>query len=257
MKLIPRISMITLSFCSGMVASPLLASEPESNKSTEHDADREQMQRTFAFTALVQLRLGEVVGRINEREIPLEHQQIIYEILSHTSESAIHQMRGETENKVYFKDTGEEVVFDKDGNRVENGYNDGSYNYAHYKDEPLLHFVMDISPWIMLGISETDPTDPKERIYAYMGDLEGGIFRAHEARPFEPLPESHQWDRVGQLPALGAFAKAIEQGGAEEIYDLFDQDEEISDEQIIRVLTKLNRGFDLVYGVETEEKDTP
>lgn len=246
--------MITLSFCTGLAASHLHAAEPETIKSSEPDPEREELQRTFAFTALVQLRLGEVVGRINDREIPLKHQQIIYEILSHTSESAIHRMRGETENRVFFKDTGEEVVFDKDGNRVANGYNDGTFNYAHYENEPLLHFVMDISPWIMLGISEEDPTDPKERIYAYMGDLEGGIVRAHESRPFTPLPDAHQWDKIGQLPALGTFVKAIELGGAEELYDLFEQDEEISDKQIVRVLTKLNRGFNLVYGVESEEE---
>lgn len=257
MKLIPHISIITFSLCAAIIASPVRAGEPESNKATEHDPEREQMQRTFAFTALVQLRLGEVVGRINDREIPLKHQQIIYEILSQTSESAIHQMRGENDNEVYFKASGEEVVFDKDGNRVSNGYNDGTFNYAFYEKEPLLHFTMDISPWIMMGISVDDPTDPKERIYAYMGDLEGGIIRAHEAMPFQPLPEAHQWDKVGQLPALGAFVRAIEQGGAEELYELFDQNEEISDEQIIRVLTRLNRGFDLVYGVQVEEQDTP
>jgi len=258
MKLIPHISIITFSLCAAIIASPVRAGEPESNKATEHDPEREQIQRTFAFTSLVQLRLGEVVGRINEREVPLKHQQIIYKILSHTSESAIHQMRGEHDKNVYINDdTGEEYVFDKNGDRVANGYNDGTFNYANFKDEPLLHFVMDISPWIMMGISEDDPTDPKERIYAYMGDLEGGIFRAHEARPFDPLPEAHQWEEVGQLPALGAFVKAVEQGGAEELYDLFEQDEEISADQIIRVLTKLNRGFDLVYSVEGEEQDTP
>jgi hypothetical protein len=231
--------------------------EPEADSTTETNPDREQLQRSFAFAAQVQLSLGEAVGRINEREVPLRHQQIIYEILRQTSESAIHQMRGEHENKVYYKESGEEVVFDKDGNRVSNGYNDGTFNYAFYKEEPLLHFTMDISPWIMMGISENDPTEVKERIYAYMGDLENGITRAHKAAPFNPLPESHQWEKLGQLQALGVFVKAIEAGSAEELYDLFDQDEEISVEQIIRVLTKLNRGFDLVYGVKVEEQDTP
>lgn len=251
--------MITLSFCAGLTVPHLHAAEPETIKSSVPDTEREEMQRTFAFSALVQLRLGEVVGRINDREIPLKHQQIIYKILSHTSESAIHRMRGEHDNTVYINaNSGEEYVFDKNGDRVSNGYNDGSYNYAHYEDEPLLHFVMDISPWIMLGLSEEDPTDPKERIYAYMGDLEGGIIRAHESRPFSPLPDTHQWDKIGQLPALGTFVKAIELGGAEEIYTLFDQDEDISDDQIIRVLTKLNRGFDLVYGVvSVDEQEKP
>lgn len=196
---------------------------------------------------MTELRLGESINRINDRDVPLEHQQIIYEILAKTSEVAIHQMRGEVENKVYLNKSGEEYVFDKDGNRVENGYNDGSFNYAYYEDEPLLHYIMDISPWIMLGNSEQDPTDTKERIYAFMGDLEGGIFRAHEAAPFEPLPASHQWKKMGQIQALAVFAKAIDEGDAGELFELFDQKEAIRDEQIIRVLTKLNLGFDRVY----------
>ena len=82
-----------------------------------------------------------------------------------------------------------------------------------------------------------------------MGDLENGIRRANAALPYKPLPEDHTWTEVGQLQALALLVKAIELGKAEEIYDLFKEGHTVTDKEIIRVLTKLNTGFDLLYNI--------
>lgn len=223
--------------------------EPPPSKTPEQLEERLEFQRMAAMGTSVQLKLMPQLARLDSHEIPLAHQQILFTILANTNEAAIHQMRGESENRVYINDDGREAVYDKDGELVQNGYNDGSYNYAHAKDEPLLHYILDTSPWLLWGMSEVDPTSIKERVYAYMGDLEGGIRRANALLPFEPLPDDHQWPEIGQMQSLAIFAKAIELGEAEELYTLFEPGHKITDEEIIRVLTKLNAGFDEVYSI--------
>ncbi len=205
------------------------------------------LRQSFSEAATKDLDLLPMIRKLHDQQIPLIHQQIIYTILANTQEAAIHQMRGQTDNKVYFHEDGREGVYDKDGNLVTDGFNDGTFNYANPITEPLLHFTMDISPWIQMGISETDPTSTIERIYAYMGDLEAGIVRAHESLPFEPLDENHRWSGTGQLQALAIFLKAIEAGDAQELFELFDSPTTPTDRQLISVLRKLNRGFNLVY----------
>ena len=80
-------------------------------------------------------------------------------------------MRGEEDNQVYTKDTGEEAVFDGKGNRVTNEWNKGSFNYGSY-DEPIDKFALDIWPWLILGNSRKDPTTFDERFYHYLWDLD-------------------------------------------------------------------------------------
>ncbi len=205
------------------------------------------LRQSFSEAATKDLDLLPMIRKLHNQEIPLAHQQIIYTILAHTNESAIHQMRGETDNRVFIHEDGREGVYDKDGNLVTNGYNDGTFNYANPKTEPLLHFTMDISPWIQLGISEEDPTSRIERIYAYMGDLEAGILRAHQSLPFEPLDENHRWSGTGQLQALAIFLKAIDAGNAQELFELFESKTPPTAPQLVSILRKLNRGFNHIY----------
>ncbi len=219
------------------------------NKTPEQLKERLKLQRTSAMSSSIQFKLMPTLSKLQSKAIPLTHQQIIYTILANTNESASHQMRGQSENQLYTHDDGREAVYDKDGELVKNGYNDGSYNYAHPKDEPLLHFSLDTSPWLLWGMGEDDPTTIEERTYAYMGDLEGGIRRANAMLPLDTLPEDHKWPEISQMQTLAIFAKAIELGDAEEIYTLFENDHELTDKEIIRVLTKLNAGFDIVYNI--------
>lgn len=108
------------------------------------------------------------------KEISDEKLSIINYILKHTYENNIHQMRGETENKVYLSEDGREAVYDKNGNLVTNDYNRGSFNYASY-DEPIDKFLLDFFPWMIWGNTQNDPTKFAERFYYYCYDLNVGI----------------------------------------------------------------------------------
>lgn len=110
---------------------------------------------------------------LNE-EVPEENLRIINFILKNTYENNIHKMRGEEENQVYTKKTGEEAVFDKDGKLVTNPWNQGSYNYGKY-EMPIQKFELDIWPWLVWGNARNDPTTFEERFYYYIMDLDRGI----------------------------------------------------------------------------------
>lgn len=109
-----------------------------------------------------------------DSEIPAEKLAAINFILKNTYEINIHRMRGEEDNQVYTKNTGEEAVFDKDGNLVTNDWNHGSYNYGTY-EKPIQKFELDIWPWLVWGNTREDPTTFDERFYYYLMDLDSGI----------------------------------------------------------------------------------
>ncbi len=106
--------------------------------------------------------------------IPSDRLSAINYILKNTFENNIHKMRGEEDNKVYTKATGEEAVFDAEGNLVTNDWNRGSYNYGTY-EQPIGKFELDIWPWLVWGNSKNDPTSFDERFYYYIMDLDIGI----------------------------------------------------------------------------------
>ncbi|MEQ8769571.1 MAG: hypothetical protein RIB60_03570 [Phycisphaerales bacterium] len=200
------------------------------------------------MAARFEFKLGPEIERIESREVSLAHQAIIYEVLAHTTESYIHQLQGQSGNTVYLHEDGHrEAVYDADGDLVQDGINDGSYNYAHPVEEPLLHFTLDISPWIQHGASERDPTAVEERIIAYLSDLEGGIRRAHASGTVEPLADHHEWTEQGQVEALAIFVRAIQLGDAPGFFQLFEPGRELTDDDILRVLTALNAGFNEIY----------
>lgn len=111
--------------------------------------------------------------KLNE-EVSQENMGIINFILKNTYEINIHRMRGEEENQVFTKETGEEAVFDKDGKLVTNAWNQGSYNYGKY-EKPIQKFELDIWPWLIWGNTRDDPTSFDERFYYYLMDLDRGI----------------------------------------------------------------------------------
>ena len=80
-------------------------------------------------------------------------------ILQNTNEVAIHQMGGETGNTVYLSNGHREGVYNKKGDLVKDGINDGSYNYNHPRMN-LCYILDDIHPWIMMGSRDT--TTPKK-----------------------------------------------------------------------------------------------
>ncbi len=186
------------------------------------------------------------VTRVKDKKGITEKQiAIIYAILKNTHEVRIHQQNGARENVVYVsKDGHSEVVFGKDGKRVQDGINDGSYNYYHPSLQPLLHFTYDISPWIQWGTSRQDTTTITSRIQAYMGDLEGGILRALKQQKIFRIKPSQK----GQYVALAIFLQVIEQGKAEKLFQLFTPQKEITDEEFVDILQRIYQGFQKVYG---------
>lgn len=171
---------------------------------------------------------------------------IIVLILENTNEVAIHQMRGETGNRVYqHKDGHREAVFDADGNAVKNGYNDASYNIANPRTQPLGHFVLDISPWISMGNTRTDPTDKNERIFAYMGDIEGGLRRAIKQQ--NKIVDTAVAYNETQQNALSKWSEVMDYDPARQVFDLFDGNSEVTDKELITTLKALNKGFQKAY----------
>ena len=108
------------------------------------------------------------------KEIPKENISIINYILKFVYENNIHKMRNENDNVVYTKKTGEEAVFNKNGDLVTNDWNRGSFNYGKY-EQPINKFLLDIWPWLVWGNTKNDPTTFDERFYYYCIDLNPGI----------------------------------------------------------------------------------
>ena len=108
------------------------------------------------------------------KEIPKENISIINYILKFVYENNIHKMRNENDNVVYTKETGEEAVFNKNGDLVTNDWNRGSFNYGKY-EQPINKFLLDIWPWLVWGNTKNDPTTFDERFYYYCMDLNPGI----------------------------------------------------------------------------------
>ena len=109
--------------------------------------------------------LSELIKEIRGSSPPAPEVIAIAVVLANTHEVSIHQMRGATGNKVYLhKDGKREAVYDAAGKLVQDGVNDGSYNYFHPRREAARHFTFDILPWMTWGNSAEDPTTPKERI---------------------------------------------------------------------------------------------
>ncbi len=197
----------------------------------------------FADSLQEQYGLDALAGKIGSGEVDSRKLRIVYLVLANTKESHIHRQRGAEDNQVFLhRDGHKEAVFDRDGNAVKDGMNDASYNLAHPIEEPLKHFLMDIHPWLIWGASPRDQTSQEERTRAYLADLEGGL-RAALASKAKLDDIDTEWDS-GQIEVLAFFLSAIEKGGAEELFDLFEKDAgEATDRQFLRIMKKLETGF--------------
>lgn len=173
---------------------------------------------------------------------------IIESILKNTHENFVHKLHGAEGNMVFVhKDGHEEYVFDGAKQLVKDGMNDGSYNHFAVKDEPLKHFTFDMNPWIMWGNSKGDPSAVKERVRAYVEDVEGGIHRSFEHKETIKEADLSTMDE-GDRRALAMFMVAIENGGAGAIYDFYaPSKKDLTKDDIVSALTKLNEGFLKVY----------
>ena len=157
------------------------------------------------------------------RQMRKEDVAAIYNWLAHTTERNSHQLRGATGNQTFLHTDGHrEAVYDAQGQLVQDGINDGSYNYAHPSKDPLNHFAVDILPWLVWGTSKTDPTSLDERLQGYLLDLGEGISAARKSR-LRKVSVSKLTQTEIQVVAL--FLAALQYGDAKEILTAIKHDD--------------------------------
>src|SRR5262245_23702278 len=119
----------------------------------------ESAQSKFVNDLHHSLGLSDLVRRVVGGKIDNAKIRVIAAILRNSNEIEIHRMRGGGNNKVFLHPDGhQEAVYDGNGLLVQDGINDGSYNYFHPQQDALRHFTFDIAPWLLFGQSRTDPT---------------------------------------------------------------------------------------------------
>lgn len=189
--------------------------------------EREELENWYAANFSVRRMSGTilfeqrgVIGKIKTQH--LREAVLTYNLLLNTNELQIHQLRGAIGNQVFVHDDGREVVFDSEGKLVKDGINDGSYNYAHPSKDPIMHFVLDILPWLILGNSRQDPTTLPERLEAYVKDLESGLIRMHRSKIRNLDIESL---KKFELEAIGVFLSAIGTTGFNKISDFLKENQ--------------------------------
>lgn len=203
--------------------------------------------RKFMKKTEKKFKLKRIMERIENGEIDSRKLQIIYLTLRNTPEYFIHNLNGASGNKVFVhKDGHKEFVYDKTGKLVQDGTNDGSYNYYGPKEMPLKHFSFDIHPWIVYGNSRRDRTSKKERIYGYVRDLEFGIRKALEQKEMQDGIQKDGWDKEGQIQALAIFILAQEKMKSDALFVLFEK-QNVKDNEIYEALHDIERGFNAVY----------
>ena len=165
----------------------------------------------------------------------------IFSVLFNTYESNTHQMNGEIGNKVYVHDDGREAVFDSEGNLVAACENKGSFNYAHYKKEPLAHFAVDILPWLRWGNCREDTTTREQRILAYIADFENGFDIASSDNRGYFLPANFDFGQPGQSETIAFFLLAFDNSN----FDLYSfiMNDQYSEEARLKFIQALTNGF--------------
>lgn len=165
----------------------------------------------------------------------------IFSILYHTSELNIHRMNGQSENQVFVHEQGGEAVYDKNGKLVTDCNNKGSFNYAHYKREPLEHFSVDILPWLRWGNCREDPTSIEQRIEAYALDFRSGFdIASSDARGYF-LPAEFDLSAPTISVTLAFFLEAFESSGFD-LYTFIMKNQKNTEERI-KFIEALKNGF--------------
>jgi hypothetical protein len=163
----------------------------------------------FASEAADGMALPEYTSKdIDNKELQAKA-AFVYTLLFNTVELNVHRMNGETDNQVFVHESGGEAVYDKDGNLVKNCENMGSFNYAHHKREPLLHFSVDTLPWLRWGNCREDTTTSKQRVNAYIKDIEDALEASITSDVGYFLPEGFMFENSAQNQAIAFFLSAL------------------------------------------------
>ena len=182
----------------------------------------------------------------------------IYTLLANTSELRTHQFNGEIYNEVWLSkkptESGgyAEGVFrfehDENGNKIDGTgilvkacENMGSYNYKHPEIEPLGHFALDTLPWIELGNCRGDTTTKKQRVAAYVQDVELGLERIIQAKQPYVIPVNFKFNEIGQSETVAFFIKLLESRDFD-LYSFIMNGQSIKEERI-RFYSTLKQGL--------------
>lgn len=85
------------------------------------------------------------------------------------SESVFHSQGEGMLNRKYVSPDGRyEAVYDDDGCFDDDPLNEGSYNFASPRDEPIKHVFLDVLPYYLLGNSPSDPSTISSRVNVTM-----------------------------------------------------------------------------------------
>ncbi len=219
-----------------------------SNFSVSYGQLNQKKQESLVKTMVQEFKLQKTIDQIENGKIEPDKLNTIYLVLQNTNEYYIHNLNGAKGNQVYLhKDGHKEAVYAKDGKLVKDGINDGSYNYFHPVNQPLLHFTFDIHPWIKWGNSRKDTTTKEKRIFKYVSDIEGGIRRALKDYNKKGKNLNFKWKKTGQLQSLAIFVLALKQEELDTLYQLVNGTLPITNKNIIRVLKNLDMGLNKLY----------
>lgn len=209
----------------------------------------ESEQESAASILRSMLALRGTLDTLEDNSVSPNRLAAICLILKHTHELEIHRMQGATTNQVYLHEDGHrEAVFDSNHKLVQDGVNDGSYNYFHPSNDPLRHFTFDIAPWILWGQTPDDPTSVQQRVHAYAADVSQGVKNALDDAKQSNLLPVPELVHTGSPEAIAVFLKAMQLDEGEDVADLFDVDAHISDERIASAVKRLEHGLREVFG---------
>ena len=190
--------------------------------------------------------LDAICTKIQSGEIAPEKLAPIFSVLSETAEVFVHRQRGAEKNQIFVSTDGHrEAVYGADGKLVTDGINDGTYNYFPRQSDPMRHFFYDMHPWIIWGFSAKDPTTIKERIFAYVSDLESGVAKVASSSGKAKIKPADL--KTGEIEAYAIFLHIITEAQAEEFFTLLDGSQKLDDAGRVRLLRKLESGFQKVY----------
>ena len=168
---------------------------------------------------------------------------LIIDILSNTPELNIHRMNGQEGNQVYVHESGAEIVFDVDENKVSDPVNQGSYNYYNAVEEPLAHFAKDSHPWLKWGNTRDDPSTKDQRLTAYLKDLKIGIITTYEKRSVEAGKTTVSYNSKTERAVAMKFLEIISKSGDQSLFDMYKNPPNATDKKIDKFLSNIEPIF--------------
>ncbi|MCU0712928.1 MAG: hypothetical protein MUC43_12775 [Pirellula sp.] len=218
-----------------LISTICQADNPGTSNAKQLTLFAEEFKRSEKFQA--------ALSKVSDGSVDEDLILSIYTILSQTSETESHRMRGSVENKLYLSPDGkQEAVYDSKGKLVDDGFNNGSYNYFHPKKEPLSHFFFDTTPWLFFGQSSKDPTSRMERAEAWCADFCSGILRARQLSD----RTTEKTDRIllqeGGKETVALFLLILEEGKVENLAEVLN-DRDVSELSVVRTVEKIETGL--------------